>query len=529
MDALLSLNLIVLIITAVISFILGWVVIRSDHRSATNLIFTIQSWSAATWLFANHFALQPHLSEFSLIFSRLSIFLAVPQILAVYLLSHTLPRKDTQLSKTTLRIVLIVGIVLMLITISPFAFTDVKILEGSVQPIPGLGMGVFALFALYFCVDALYTFIKRYRKSEGIEKKQIRFVMSGILVMFGLIILGILIPVLVFQSTFLVPFSPLFVLVFLGLTAYAIIQHQLFDLRVIATEVVTFILWVVLFSKLFVAGSTSERLVDLSIFITIVIFGIFLIKSVRKEIEQRRELEVLNKRLEDLDKQKDEFLNIASHELRAPMTAIKGYISMTQDGDGGEIPVAAQEMLSEAANENDRMIRLVNNMLNVARIEEGRMVYEIGEVNLAEVVKRVFDEFKFDAKNKALEYIYVPTNGLHDRIVVDVDRIHEVASNLINNAIKYTDAGKVEVRLTNPDTSCIRFEIEDTGPGMTSDEVGKLFSKFYRAESYMGKAMGTGLGLYISKLLVEKFGGKIGVKSEKGKGSLFWFELPVKG
>lgn len=239
-------------------------------------------------------------------------------------------------------------------------------------------------------------------------------------------------------------------------------------------------------------------------------------------------LQTANEKLKFLDQQKDEFLNIASHELRAPMTAIRGYISMTQQGDGGEIPVSAQELLSEAATETDRMIRLVNNMLNVARIEEGRMVFEPGVVDLNEVVERVFNEFKFEADNKALSYSYEPSENLVDKVEVDVDRIHEVVANLINNAIKYTDEGKVVVRLTNPSEKAIRFEVEDTGPGMNPEELGKLFQKFYRAESYVGKAMGTGLGLYISRLLIEKFGGKIGAASEKDKGSLFWFELPVK-
>jgi signal transduction histidine kinase len=314
----------------------------------------------------------------------------------------------------------------------------------------------------------------------------------------------------------------------LGFTTYAIVRHELFDIKILATEIMTIIIWIILFTKIFASQSIEELITDLTVFGIMIVFGNLLVKSVRREVEQRRELEVLNQKLEELDKQKDEFLNIASHELRAPMSAIKGYISMTQAGDGGEIPVAAQELLSEAANENDRMIRLVNNMLNVARIEEGRMVYEVGEVKLSAVVGLVFDEFKFDAQNKALKYVYEPSPGIADKVEVDVDRIHEVVSNLINNAIKYTDSGKVEVRLLNPAAGRVRFEVEDTGAGMTQDEIGKLFQKFYRAGSYVGKVMGTGLGLYISKLLVEKFGGTIGVKSEKGKGSLFWFELPVR-
>lgn len=238
-------------------------------------------------------------------------------------------------------------------------------------------------------------------------------------------------------------------------------------------------------------------------------------------------LQIANKKLIDLDKQKDEFLNMAAHELRAPMTAIKGYISMIIEGDAGEIPEKARKYLADANAVTDRLVRLVNNMLNVSRIEEGRLIYQIEKENLSVPVQSVFNQFRPEAERKELDYVLDIPRDIKDRVEIDPDRIQEVIGNLVSNAIKYTEKGFVRLSLTQKDNSTVRFEVSDSGPGISEEELKKLFGKFYRAESSVGKTTGTGLGLYISKLLLEKFGGKIGVNSELGKGSIFWFELPV--
>jgi signal transduction histidine kinase len=241
-----------------------------------------------------------------------------------------------------------------------------------------------------------------------------------------------------------------------------------------------------------------------------------------------KELQIVNDKLKELDERKDEFLNIAAHELRAPMTAIKGYLSMIMEGDAGAIPPQVSEFLSEAATSNDRLIRLVNNMLNTARIEENRQVYTMAVVDLLQVVQTVFKEFQQDAMTKKLVYTANIVPGTEGKVYVDADRIHEVVGNFISNAIKYTDEGSVTVTLSNPNSGTIQFEVADTGPGIPADSQARLFEKFYRVETdNLKRAPGTGLGLYISKLLVEKFGGKLGFKSESGKGSSFWFELPI--
>lgn len=235
----------------------------------------------------------------------------------------------------------------------------------------------------------------------------------------------------------------------------------------------------------------------------------------------------VNEKLKELDQRKNEFLNMATHELRAPMAAIKGYLSMIIEGDTGVIPEKTRGFLTDANAVTERLIRLVGNMLNVARIEENRLVYQIEKLSLSEVTRTVFAEFKGEAVRKNLKFDLIMPPEVKDQVIVDIDRIHEVVANFLSNAIKYTDTGSVTVALSQPDPQHVRVDVTDTGPGISPEEQVKLFQKFARAESVIGKTTGTGLGLYICKRLVEKFNGKIGLISDVGKGSTFWFELPL--
>lgn len=242
--------------------------------------------------------------------------------------------------------------------------------------------------------------------------------------------------------------------------------------------------------------------------------------------EATGKLELANEKLKEMDKLKNEFLNVAAHEMRAPLTAVKGYLSMIAEGDAGKISEETQQYLNGALAGAEREIRLVNNMLNMSRIEEKRLVYNMGEVELSDVVSFAYEEFKMQAKEKGLEFEMYIEKKIRDLVFVDRDRIYEVVANMVSNAIKYTDKGKVTMKLFNPENEkVVRFEVIDTGYGISEIEQKKLFTKFFRSESSAGKVLGTGLGLYIIKLLIENFKGKLGLQSELGKGSVFWFEL----
>ena len=297
--------------------------------------------------------------------------------------------------------------------------------------------------------------------------------------------------------------------------------------KFIISIVFTLVVWITLFVSILSSETKYSMFFDLLTVALVFPFGVWFIWELKSIIKQEEESTGLGRKLKNLDQQKNEFISMAAHELRAPMTAIKGYISMVTQGDAGQISEKARGFLADANTINDRLIRLVNNMLNVSRIEEGRMVFQLETEELSHVIRAVYSQFVPEAERKGLDYSLKIPKHIRDKVEVDPDRIYEVIANLISNAIKYTDEGSVEVKLLQPDKGMVRFEVVDTGPGISSQEQEKLFQKFYRIETNVGKTTGTGLGLYISKLLMEKFNGKIGLISDLKKGSTFWFEIPI--
>ena len=249
--------------------------------------------------------------------------------------------------------------------------------------------------------------------------------------------------------------------------------------------------------------------------------------SLYTEVKKTTEkLQVANERLKELDKLKDEFVSLASHELRTPMTAIRGSLSTILDGFIGEINSQVREFLTAAYNENDRLIRLVNNLLNISRIEAGRLVFDIKQIDINKIITEVVNNFQSAAKEKNLQVVYQKNEQL-PLVYTDGDKIKEVIINFIGNALKFTQKGGIAISAKRQD-SIVVISVADTGPGIAEKDQALLFKKFSQVEGYSSKTGGTGLGLYISKKIIESLGGKVWIESEVGKGSTFFFSLPVK-
>jgi signal transduction histidine kinase len=380
---------------------------------------------------------------------------------------------------------------------------------------------VFLFFIFIFMIATVHSVAKAKR-----TKASSAFLAGVLLFYFLNVVFNITLPVF-FGNTHLYFIGDYSTILLLILTAYAMLRFNLFDVKVIATEILTLIMLSILWSNILLSGTSTQLLVNTIVFLLSLGFGILLIRSVNREVIQREKLEELTDKLKDMDKQKNEFIAVAAHELRTPLAAVKGYTSMLIGGDAGELPGKAKEFLNEVGMSSERMVRLIDNLLDVGRIEEGRIVYQMGELNLKDVIDLAYTKFKKEAKLKNMKLTLDMADNLKDRVHVDKDRIHEVIGNLLSNAIKYSLEGEVKIKVFNPDSHSIKVEVIDKGVGIPKDEQSNLFHKFYRAKSNAAAVSGTGLGLYVSRLLIEKFSGKIGMESVEGKGSTFWFELPV--
>ncbi|MDF2460942.1 MAG: two-component sensor histidine kinase [Candidatus Saccharibacteria bacterium] len=230
----------------------------------------------------------------------------------------------------------------------------------------------------------------------------------------------------------------------------------------------------------------------------------------------------LFRKQKELDQMKDDFISIATHELKAPMSVIKGYLSMILEE---KLPKAPADMAKIAYDQTDRLGRLVTDLLDVSRIEQGRTKYNIGSVDLPATIGPMMGNFEVKAKDKKIGLRYAPPENL-PAVKADPDRVMEIFTNLIDNAIKYSRTGTVRIEHT-VSPAAVMTAVSDTGIGMSPEEQGKLFQRFYRAKNDDTKDIaGTGLGLWIIKQYIEAMGGTITVTSEKGKGTTFSVLLP---
>jgi len=228
---------------------------------------------------------------------------------------------------------------------------------------------------------------------------------------------------------------------------------------------------------------------------------------------------------------KTEFVSLAAHQLRTPLSAIKWTLDMLLNGDLGEITVEQKDFIGKTYQSNERMINLINDLLDVTRIEEGKYLYRPTLTDLGTIVQFVMNSCKEEVQRKKLNLEFKKPIPKLPKIILDVEKIRLVVQNLLENAIKYTPSGgKITVSLKHlKDKKEAELQVQDTGVGIPKDQQERVFTKFFRAANVMRlDTGGSGLGLFISKNIVEAHGGRIRFESEEGKGTTFYLSLPIK-
>jgi len=231
----------------------------------------------------------------------------------------------------------------------------------------------------------------------------------------------------------------------------------------------------------------------------------------------------------ELDFMKLDFVAIAAHELRTPLTVIQGYLSLLNEGALKQLSIINLELLQKAITGSNELRNLINKLLSIARIERGEFEVNISKLDIAKLVKDIVGQHATAAAQKTQRIdFHVPTDG-HIYVPGDPAALTEVINNLIGNALKFTNSGgTISVSILTNSNEEIRVEVKDNGPGIPTALRARLFSKFYRAErSLIAGSRGTGLGLYISKTIIELHHGKIGIEPDDGRGSTFYFTLPL--
>jgi len=241
--------------------------------------------------------------------------------------------------------------------------------------------------------------------------------------------------------------------------------------------------------------------------------------------EINTKIEEANIKLQALDKQKDEFISLAAHELKTPLTSIRGFAQVLLEKN--ELGDPENKHYLELINKNtDRLYTLVVDIVDSSRINLGKIIFNIEEIDPHKIFDDIKDDMSMTISKKGLTPEFTIEDGL-PKINADFERTMQVLHNLMSNSIKFTEQGIISLNVKK-DGEFVKFEVKDTGAGIPDENKASLFSRFYQVDSQLTRKVGgSGLGLSICKGLVEGMGGKIGFESTAGKGSTFHFTLPI--
>lgn len=709
------LEIIILIISVLVNSILGWaVLIKNPNRSINRLFFGL-TLSLSIWAIITYFSINPiGLAQITWV----RLVLGSAAILCFFVLTSFVVFPDDSLLRFRLLrpavyyLLFVVGLVQ-----TPFVFQRLNYTPaGDAQPVVAPGIIFFMALIILFLGGAILTLVRKFRRSRGQIKNQLRIVIFGIATGFAAIVLTNFVLVSFFKNTSLISLAPLFALLLTGSMAYAILKHRLFDLRPAIARAMAYVLtfsmailmytgFAFLLSEIFsiktnilitfhryfyvslavitaLAFQPVKRFFDkttnkiffkdsydpqvlLDHLSSILVGNIQLeailsqsagllveylkvtradfiigtehkgyritshshindsslpptffasLKKYHQEVilvddlsyrdgalksgllernygavirlktktsdvgymavgnkksgdifssldtrvmgivadelalaienalrfeeiqkfnitlqekvdEATRQLRRTNEKLKALDETKDEFISMASHQLRTPLTSVKGYVSMVLEGDAGKINDMQRKLLDQAFVSSQRMVYLIADLLNVSRLRTGKFVIEPKPTNLADVVEGELSQLIETAKSRNLELTFKKPDHF-PLLMLDETKTRQVVMNFVDNAIYYTPSGgHIQVNLVE-NGDMVEFTVVDDGLGVPKADQHHLFTKFYRAgNAKKARPDGTGLGLFMAKKVIVAQGGAIIFRSQEGKGSTFGFSF----
>ena len=505
------------LINAVIAVAFGLLVISKNWRERSNMLFALMTvalavWGTGYWMWLR--AVQsPEALFWVTILSVGSVFIPVFFFHWVVLL----------LNKERQNHLICIGSYTAALFMSLFAFSPLFISTVSQKlyfpfwPEAGVLYTIY-IFSIYIGLIA-YTLFLLFREfisgNDALVRGRVMYILLGAILGFG----GGFFNFLLWYDIYIPPYGTFLVSAFPFLLGYAALKHQLFSLKAIAAEILVFFISVVLLIEVVLSTSPVEVILRGVFFLTTAVAGYLLIRSVYREIEQRE-------KIEELSNQKSEFMTFASHEIRNPITAMRGYASLIVDGTvdhaSPEVKAVAQKILIGG---ND-VLNLIAQFLSKSKMELGQISYNSAPFDLGAAASAIADGYVPHAELRGLT-LEKKIDAPHQyTIKADEGKVKEVIGNLIDNSLKYTVHGGVTVAVERHGVA-VRLTISDTGVGIAPETLPHLFKKFSRADAQKVNLLGTGVGLYLAKTFIEAMGGRIWAESEgKDKGSRFILEFP---
>ena len=531
------------LINAIVSLLFGLVVYFGNKKAELNKKFVVMCSVVFVWSFSYFLWQIADNAQAALFWSRALMAGAIFIPVTYFHFVITFLNKYKE-NKKLLIFVYILSFIFLILNFTPLFVNRVEpILFFPFWPKAGITYGPFVFMFVVLGIYCWYLMFKSLKKSAGIERIQIKYVFIGTLIGYSAGISNYFL----WYNIPILPLGNWICSIYIISMAYAVLKHHLMNIKVIATELVGGALILVFLFNIFLSQTSGEILTNLILFIFVFIFGVLLIRGVLQEVKTREQMEKLagdleianerlrelNERLKKLDKIKSEFVSIASHQLRTPITAIKGYTSMILEGTYGPIPEKIKPPLERVFESSNRLVHMITDYLTVSRIERGKIEYDFKKADFKGLVTSVFDEFKAVnvKEKKGLDLSLDIAEKGDYTFAFDQEKIRQVIYNIIENAMKYTPKGFIKVFLSKtPDKKQVIFKVQDSGIGINRESLQKLFQKFSQAgdKNQAGAIIGVGLGLYVAKEIIQAHRGEIRAESRgEGKGSAFYVELPV--
>lgn len=515
-----------ILLVVVSNSLLGLFIYLGKQQGAINRNFFIFSVTATFWgLTMFLFRSFPDFNEgffARLLYASASV---IPFVFLYFI--RVFPTEKFGISKTTIRIMSVPFLIVFSMALLPD-----YLITGAVG-FPGKEPHIFfnnfyhTIYALYittyFSAGYFQLFLKYY-KSFGIEKVQVAYVVTGTLVA---TLIGV-------STNLVLPYFNDFdfnwmgqigVISMVGAIAYSIMKHKLFDMKVLATQFIVVVLCISLFTKVLFSVDTQDYIINMTFLLITIVVGIFLVKSVIKEVKLREQVQNLAEDLQKANLGQSNLIHFMNHQVKGRFGNAKNIFAELLTDDYGEMPKEAKKLLEKGLEETNLGVDYVQSILHGASAENGTLPYEMQKMNFRELVEQVFEKQKINAENKGLHIRLKVEEGDYT-IIGDERQLGESVKNLIDNSINYTPKGSIYVRLEVKDK--IEFMIKDTGVGLSEEDKPKLFKSGGRgSESLKINVNSTGYGLAFVKGVIEAHKGKVWAESDGcDKGSTFYVELP---